>query len=259
MQANRFKISIVILAAVLIVVGFTASHLRNSSPVSSNLAVPYPWEAVLQLAPDGSKIYQEWQYEAVPNVRRLPTKFTTNRVDLFSYPKVVQQMTYALPGTKYLCNGPEGNIYVWKNDQAIQSDLLSADGYTVFNLDCRDELANSLVAFITVIDMNGDIVGVHMPHTRAESVSMYDTKTVLFSCTGGEGAFLWNCKKTVFRNFLSLLMPIRSSTDTQITNSMGYFWMTGRVPQPLLWLLTGTLVTIHGHTSPLQSFLESTW
>jgi len=176
----------------LLMVALSVSRFRQSSTVLPNLAVPYPWEAVLQLAPDGQKIYQEWQYEQAPAVRRLPTRFTTNRVDLFSHPKVLQQMTYALPGTKYLCSGPEGNIYIWKNDADIQADLLSADGYTVFNLDCRDELANSLVAFIVVIDMNGDIAGVHMPHTRAESVSMYDSQTVLFSCTGGEGAFLWN-------------------------------------------------------------------
>jgi hypothetical protein len=92
-----------------------------------------------------------------------------------------------------VCFGPANNIDVFINEDATLYNELGSDGFNIFNLDCRDKEANPLIAFIVVIDMAGNVINVHNPDIRAESVVMKDSSTVLFSLVGRDhGTWLWN-------------------------------------------------------------------
>jgi len=99
--------------------------------------------------------------------------------------------------------GPDSNIDVFINEDLIKNDLIDASGLTVFGLDCRDEESIPLIAFIVVMDFYGNIVNIHNPPNRAESVSMYDPDTVLFSIIGSaDTGRLWN-----FRDDTVVILP----------------------------------------------------
>uniref|UniRef100_A0A7S2Y0Y9 Uncharacterized protein n=1 Tax=Fibrocapsa japonica TaxID=94617 RepID=A0A7S2Y0Y9_9STRA len=151
---------------------------------------------------------------ADPNQIRLPPNYQMYTTDMFEHPKVIeafqntnaqaylstngynvkdpQDHAYGQQFIREHCFGPTGNIDVYINEEMLKNDMVDYYGYTVFNVDCRDDQATPLLAFILVLDIYGQIVNVHNPPIRAESVSMYDPDTVLFSCVGKDGAWLWN-------------------------------------------------------------------
>eukprot|EP00640_Fibrocapsa_japonica_P000702 CAMPEP_0113936022 /NCGR_PEP_ID=MMETSP1339-20121228/3017_1 /TAXON_ID=94617 /ORGANISM="Fibrocapsa japonica" /LENGTH=568 /DNA_ID=CAMNT_0000938351 /DNA_START=247 /DNA_END=1953 /DNA_ORIENTATION=+ /assembly_acc=CAM_ASM_000762 len=146
--------------------------------------------------PPGSKSdydYMTFRHPPVPQTyRKPPGNFKSYTVDLFSHPKVQDAFRLAKDHVINACYGPYENIDVFINEDLIEKDLLNGKGYNAFGLDCRNELANPLIAFILVMDMYGNIINVHNPPIRAESVVMFSTDTVLFSCIGGRGVYLWN-------------------------------------------------------------------
>jgi len=185
-----------IFASLLFWLGVTFSGVYYAPSLSSlaNFAVPYPKAAIDILKPEAAKDYLEWEYEEAPTSMRLPNgTFTTYTVNLFAHPKIVKVFTEQTIAVRYQCEGPDYNIQVWKNENLVQGDLLPFEGYNVFDLDCRDLKGNSLIAFLVVMGMDGEVAAVHIPPHRAESVTMYSTDVVIFSC-GMEGAFLWNWK-----------------------------------------------------------------
>uniref|UniRef100_A0A7S2UUK3 Uncharacterized protein n=1 Tax=Fibrocapsa japonica TaxID=94617 RepID=A0A7S2UUK3_9STRA len=148
---------------------------------------------------------------------RLPPNYVMYTNDFFEHPKVIEafQKTEAYSyltkhhvdetdpdeiarGRKHIreqCFGPGDNIDIYINEDLVKNDLVDEYGLTVFNLDCRDLDAVPLIAFIVLMDTYGNVIDVHNPPNRAESVAMYDPDTVLFSCVGDNGAWLWNFKE----------------------------------------------------------------
>lgn len=93
---------------------------------------------------------------------------------------------------KAVCGYPTDNYEVFVDSKAVKKDLYGSQGYTVFNLDCRDTDGMDLMAWILIISMNGDIVAGTPLVARAEHVTVIDSSTVLYSTVGGKGAYLWN-------------------------------------------------------------------
>jgi hypothetical protein len=168
----------------------TIPQLRTSNPVINLYEITPETENLFTT--DGAPASDS------PGSYRKPSKFIKYSTSIFEHPKVQA----AFQGIKQTarenvyntCLGPENNIDVFINEEAVQHDLMFNDGYTVFNLDCRDKLANPLIAFIVVLDMQGNVVNIHNPTVRAEAVSMFSSDTVLFSCISKGGAWLWNWK-----------------------------------------------------------------
>jgi hypothetical protein len=207
--SSTLKTSAKIFAGISMIVGGLCLFGAGSLYVVSsqvNFAVPYPWELA---APAPENDYLQWEFEPAPRQSRLPKKFSQFNVDLFSHPVVVEAFQKASVVTKNTCQGPSGNIDVWYNHEAVQNDLTSTEGYTVFDFDCRDSKANPLIAFIVVLDMNGNIAAIHNPPVRAESVNMYSTDLVMFSCISGEGVYLWNWKENTVEK-----LPIAADAHT---------------------------------------------
>jgi len=91
-----------------------------------------------------------------------------------------------------LCSYPSDNYEVFYDSKAVKGPLFGAQGYTVFNLDCRDTDGMDLMAWILIIDMTGKIIAGTPIAARAEHVTVIDSKTVMYSTVGGKGAYLWN-------------------------------------------------------------------
>lgn len=160
---------------------------------------------------EASAYPSSWQPEGAPDsaAGRTPTEFKKFNVDLFSHPVVKEALASSNTLTQQVCGGPEGNIDVWYNEAAVQKDLQTNEAYTVFDLDCRDSEANPLLAFIIVLDMEGNIAAIHNPPMRAESVNMMSTDVVMFSCIAGAGVYLWNWKEDVVQK-----MPFPADAHT---------------------------------------------
>jgi len=115
---------------------------------------------------------------------------------------------------------------VYINEELMQRDLMGpSNGYTVFDLDCRDKDANPLIAFILVMDQYGAIVNVYRPANRAESVVMLDTDRVLFSVIGTKGGVqVWN-----WRTDEVVALPFEADSHTvQYSHAQGLYFGLAR-------------------------------
>jgi len=120
---------------------------------------------------------------------RFPVSYDKYVVNLFSHPKVIE--TFSDPdideNAYEICYGPEENVVVYLDENSVAS----VDGYSVFNLDCRNTLGKELVWFLMVIDMYGNIVAIHSPEKRVETVSVISSDTILYSMINKHGSYLW--------------------------------------------------------------------
>mmetsp|Transcript_27802 Transcript_27802/g.36441 ORF Transcript_27802/g.36441 Transcript_27802/m.36441 type:complete len:811 (+) Transcript_27802:182-2614(+) len=164
---------------------------------------------------------------------RFPQNFQKYTNNLFDHPKVIEAFdslsTDVKKKAKTHCFGPENNIDSYVNEELLDSDLKGpSTGYTVFCLDCRDENAYPLVAFIVIMDRYGSIVNIHNPPSRAESVVMYDTNHVLFSTIGNSGRVaLWNWKDDSIQ-----LLPFEADAHTvQFAQSQGVYYALERAKE----------------------------
>jgi len=189
------KIAVIFISLSFLVLALHGlTQIFNSQTILETLSV-IPQETNSLLYPGKWRYHLNFRYDQEPSTVRLPKgEVTNNTVNLFSHPKVVAAMSNQPFEVRQQCDGPVGNIVVWKNQNLVRGDLLEFDGYTVFDLDCRDQEGYTLVAFIIIINMDGEIIAIHNPPIRAESVQMYHTDVVLFSCVNGFGSFLWNWK-----------------------------------------------------------------
>mmetsp|Transcript_24214 Transcript_24214/g.35208 ORF Transcript_24214/g.35208 Transcript_24214/m.35208 type:complete len:617 (-) Transcript_24214:387-2237(-) len=93
-----------------------------------------------------------------------------------------------------MCTFPGGaNLEVYFNEKKFNSQgIYGSNGYTVFNLDCRNFEGMDVIAWILILDMHGQIIAAQHEVVRSEHVSMFNTSTVMYSTVGGKGAYLWN-------------------------------------------------------------------
>jgi len=184
---QSFPLAKFLLATILLV---GAIAVLSSSGTQQNAATLTKMDAV--------EIISSVPVSDSPGTDRKPREYVKYSADLFAHPKVqaafddVKRIAYQ--HVYDTCFGPENNIDAYINEKVMDNDLMFNDGMTVFNLDCRDAEANPLIAFIVILDKQGQIVNVHNPPNRAESVNMYSTDTVLFSCISKGGQWLWNWK-----------------------------------------------------------------
>uniref|UniRef100_A0A7S3XXJ8 Uncharacterized protein n=1 Tax=Heterosigma akashiwo TaxID=2829 RepID=A0A7S3XXJ8_HETAK len=184
---QSFPLAKFLLATILLV---GAIAVLSSSGTQQNAATLTKMDAV--------EIISSVPVSDSPGTDRKPREYVKYSADLFAHPKVqaafddVKRIAYQ--HVYDTCFGPENNMDAYINEKVMDNDLMFNDGMTVFNLDCRDAEANPLIAFIVILDKQGQIVNVHNPPNRAESVNMYSTDTVLFSCISKGGQWLWNWK-----------------------------------------------------------------
>jgi hypothetical protein len=119
---------------------------------------------------------------------------------MFTHPKIIKGVQDSkVPDLAFkFCFGPENNLDVYVKQDKLLESMHGELGYNVFALDCRlpssDIKLYRLLGFVIVMDMFGNVINAipwsDLGGSEVESVSMYDTSTVLFSTP--VGAFQWN-------------------------------------------------------------------
>ncbi|CAM9261295.1 unnamed protein product [Heterosigma akashiwo] len=168
--------------------------------------------------------------ETTSSSARFPKQSDKYINNLFAHPKVLSAFekikSSAHDYINEICFGPDNNMDVYINEELMQRDLMGpSNGYTVFDLDCRDKDANPLIAFILVMDQYGAIVNVYRPANRAESVVMLDTDRVLFSVIGTKGGVqVWN-----WRTDEVVALPFEADSHTvQYSHAQGLYFGLAR-------------------------------
>jgi len=117
-------------------------------------------------------------------------------VNMFEHPKMVEAIRRSenYEDVMQLCNGPQPNIDVYINEKTVGGKLHGFLGNTVFALDCRGTTKYRLFGVVAVIDMYGNLINMidwnQVGGAVVESVSMFNTTTVLFATA--KGAYHWN-------------------------------------------------------------------
>mmetsp|Transcript_14486 Transcript_14486/g.21313 ORF Transcript_14486/g.21313 Transcript_14486/m.21313 type:complete len:633 (-) Transcript_14486:211-2109(-) len=200
---RRLKLASLAAGAALVILG-VINYQNSNNYTLSNLIV-FPWEienapppppSAFETTYAGPYDYMTHDHGAPPDTHRIPVgDYQSYTTDFFSHPVVAQAFSRTSNQDIHSkCSGPNNNIDVWYNEAMVKKDLIDIEAYNAFGLDCRDENAEPLIAFIVVMDMKGQLMNVHAPRTRAESVVMFNTDTVLFSTIADGGVFLWNWK-----------------------------------------------------------------
>jgi len=136
--------------------------------------------------------------ERPPTKNRKPKIYQKYSIDLIGHPTIQQALANAAKDDMLVkaCNGPANSMDVFLNQQAMEADLVfeNLDSYTVFDLDCRLPSGHH-IAFLVVLGSKGDVVKIRQLERRAESVSMYNSSTLLASTQ--RGVWIWNYQTDV--------------------------------------------------------------
>jgi len=135
-----------------------------------------------------------------PEGSRLPAHYRTYSVNFAQHPSFSDFLDELDPQSREnvqnLCFENAG-LDVMIDPVSVVNDLNEFEAFNVIALDCRDAKGHTIVAYLAVLNMFGDIQNVRGLKKRAEKFSMKNGETVLYTTAGEGGTYLWQWKTDV--------------------------------------------------------------